>query len=114
MLPQRRTAASSPAGVPYAPTAAAPTWKTCRASPNETSIGTSGSRGPALGGAAKEVRRGGSAPPPGRRAGRRAKEARQRRLSPRAGDEQLAAGARAGQQRLGDPGRETCRDRRVD
>ena len=37
-VPQRSTAAHTPAGAPYTPQEAGPMWKTCAASPNDTSI----------------------------------------------------------------------------
>ena len=43
-VPKRSAAAQIPAGVPYTPHEEAPMLNACTASPNETSIGTSGAR----------------------------------------------------------------------
>ena len=97
--PQRRIAASTPAGVPYAPHDDAPTWKVWRASPaKSTSTGTSGAR-------CAEVRA---------VAGRGDEEVQQHRLLARPRDEHVAARAGPGEQRLGDPRREHRGDGGVD
>ena len=48
-VPHRLTAAHTPAGAPYTPHEAGPMWKTCAASPNDTSIACKRSRGAVAG-----------------------------------------------------------------
>jgi hypothetical protein len=79
-----------PAGAPYAPQDDAPMWNTWRASPKDTSAGTSGARAA------------GSAPV----AGRGDEEVEQHIVAAGGDDEHVATGAEAGQHRLGDERRE--------
>ena len=89
-----------PAGLPYAPHDDAPTWKIWRASPaKSTSTGTQRRA------RARRRRRG---------PGAATKKSSSTGSSPAPGDEHVAAGARPGQQRLGDPRRQHRRDRGVD
>ena len=97
--PQRSIAAARPGGRAVGRrTTPAPTLKTCAASPKDTSTGRRSARSRRVGAAA----------------GRLDEEVEQRRLLARARDEHVAARARAGEQRLGDPRREHGRDRGVD
>jgi hypothetical protein len=75
---------------------AAPTWNACSVSPSDEDL---------------DERRGLA---PGAEARRGDEEVQERRLPARAGDEQVPARARTREQRLGGPGGQHRRDRRVD